>query len=123
MIDPADNVAEARMLQAKPFEIIYKVAGRSKPNPIPSEFLPHQSVFVTHADTVTLIANTRRYLDNTLPANSDTMVTLSNAVHAAENPGANTSTDAIIMDSNHTKPSSREVTFSLGKEQPLFSFD
>ena len=36
VIDTSDNVAEARMLQCKPLELIYKVAGCSKPNPIPT---------------------------------------------------------------------------------------
>ena len=107
VIDAADNVAEAKMLQCKPFEIIYKVAGRSEPNKIPTEFLPDQAVFTAHAKTLQRIKETRSYLDSdlqTLP----TEPTLAEAVFTAE--------------------TMKNVTFDLstptpGKQKQLYSFN
>jgi hypothetical protein len=64
VIDPSDKVAEARMLQCKPFDIIFKPAGRGKPNAIPTEFIPDNAVFVAHKETLDLISATRAYLDS-----------------------------------------------------------
>jgi hypothetical protein len=83
IIDAADDVAESKMLQCKPFEIVYKVAGRSEPNKIPTEFLPDEAVFKANANMLQLIKETRSYLEYDIESIS-TQPTLSEAVLKAE---------------------------------------
>jgi hypothetical protein len=62
VIDSADKVAEAKMLQCKPFEIIFKHVSRGKPNKIPTDFQPDKAVF---AATLRRIKATREYVKGT----------------------------------------------------------
>jgi hypothetical protein len=64
IIDPSDKVAEAKMLQCQPFEIIFKQVSRGKPNPIPTEFKPDHAVFVAHEKIMDRIRATREYVEN-----------------------------------------------------------
>ena len=117
VIDAADNVAEAKMLQCKPFEIIYKIAGRSEPNPIPSEFLPEDAVFKAHANMLQLIKETKHYLENDF---DDTIIqpTLAEAVFTAEK-------DTNIENSHSDCDMESTDTSDLptGKENQLHSFE
>ncbi len=66
VIDPSDNIAEAKMLECEPFEIVFKPASRGEPNAIPQEFQPDQSVFKAHQSTLKRIEDTYAYLEGRL---------------------------------------------------------
>jgi hypothetical protein len=106
-IDTSDNVAEARMLQCKPFEIIYKTAGRSAPNAIPTEFLPDQAVLTANSDTLKLVRDTFSYLDGrTQDEEHDEALPLSEAISKADDYKTNT----IISSTSLTTSGTPEVT-------------
>lgn len=63
VIDPSDNIAEAKMLECDPFQIVFKPASCGEPNAIPQEFQPDQSVFKAHEATMKKIEDTYAYLE------------------------------------------------------------
>jgi hypothetical protein len=91
VIDSSDKVAEAKMLQCKPFEIIFKPASRGKPNSIPSDFRPDSAVFIAHKDVLQRIAATREYLDSKTENNCSTVINSSGVpeVHINSSVGEN----------------------------------
>jgi hypothetical protein len=117
VIDAADNVAESKMLQCPPFEIIYKVAGRSEPNKIPSEFIPDDAVFTAHSNMIQLIKDTKSYLDNDYD-DSITQPSLAEAVFTAKN-----DTDIKNSPSDYNMDYIDTSDISTGKTDELYSFE
>ena len=67
VIDTADGVAEAKMLQCNPFELIFKVASRGTPTAIPKDQVTDQTVFKSsHARDLMKerIFQTREFIEN-----------------------------------------------------------
>jgi hypothetical protein len=87
VIDSADGVVEAKMLQCDPFDIIFKPATRGLPNAIPTEFQPDQAVFhTTNKETLELIRETRNFLNGQIDNESSLLRSSTDIMSASGSP-------------------------------------